>query len=161
MGFLVLLVTFGGVITIRIFLEGHFYLGPWPAFFFGDTVCLPTYIVCATIIIRNLKPSNAFYTRAWWHYGVLISSYLFGIGMEVRAVILNLHTLSASFLPSQLYHTLVFGLVSYIVVSSLPAVIVSRKPMWITITALLALLAYLILAGFGVSTENVHHMWLN
>ena len=37
MGFLVLLITFGGVITARILLEGHFYLGPWPAFYLGDT----------------------------------------------------------------------------------------------------------------------------
>ncbi len=160
MGFLVLLTTFGGVMAARIFLEGHFYLSPWPAFYFGDTICLPTYTVCATIVIRNLKPSNAFYTKAWWHYGVLISGYLLSIGLEVRAVLINLHTLAASFLPSQFYHTLIFGLVNYMVVSSLPAVIASHKPLWTTIVALLALLAYLNLVGFGVFTESLHLMWL-
>jgi hypothetical protein len=159
-GLLVFLVTFGAVITIRVLLERHFYIGPWPAFFLGDTICLPTYTACATIIIRNLKASNAFYTRAWWHYGVLISGYISSIGLEVRAVLLNLHTLNESFIPSQIYHTLIFGLVSYLVVSSLPAVIASRKPIRATIIALLALVAYLILAGLGVSTESLHHMWL-
>lgn len=160
MGFSVLLITFGGVMTARILLEGHFYLSPWPAFYLGDTIFLPMYTVCATIVIHHLKPSNAFYTRAWWHYGVLTSGYLLSIGLEVRAVILNLHTLSASFLPSQLYHTLMFGLVDYLIVSSLPAVFASHKPLWAIIIGLLALIAYLILVGFGVSIENLHLMWL-
>jgi len=159
-GFLVLLITFGGVITARILLEGHFYLSPWPAFYLGDTLCLPMYTVCTTIVIRNLKPSNAFYTKGWWHYGVLILGYFLIIGLEVRAVIINLHSLGASFLPSQFYHTLIFGLVNYVVVSSLPAVIASRKPLWATIIALLALIAYLSLVGFGISTESSHLMWL-
>jgi hypothetical protein len=116
--------------------------------------------VCATIVIRNLKPSNAFYTKGWWHYGVLILGYLLIIGLEVRAVIINLHSLAASFLPSQFYHTLIFGLVYYVVVSSLPAVIASHKPLWATIIALLALIAYFSLVGFGVSTESSHLMWL-
>jgi hypothetical protein len=160
MGFLVFLTTFGGVITARILLEGHFYLGPWPAFYLGDTFCLPTYTVCATIVIRNLIPSSAFYTKAWWHYGVLISGYIVSIGLEVRAVIIHLHTLSASFLPSQLYHTLMFGLVYYVIVSSLPAVFASHTPLLATIIALCAILAYLILTGLGVSSESLHLMWL-
>lgn len=160
MGFLVVLITFGGVMAARIVLERRFYLGPWPAFYLGDTFCLPTYVVCATIVIRNLKPSNAFYTKAWWHYGVLFAGYLVSIGLEIRAVIINLHTLYASFLPSQLYHTLIFGLVSYVVVSSLPAVIASHKPKSATIVALCMLIAYLILVGYGVSIENSNFMWL-
>lgn len=160
MGLLVFLTTFGAVMTIRILLERHFYLSPWPAFYLGDTFCLPTYTACATIVLHNLKPSNAFYTKTWWHYGVLVSGYLLSIGLEARAVIIKLHTLSASFIPSQFYHTLMFGLVSYVVVSSLPAVITSHKRVLATVIALLALIVYLGLVGFDVSIESLNIMWL-
>lgn len=63
----------------------------------------------------------------------------------------GVYTIKQEFAPSQLYHSFIFGVMFYLVVSILPVIIISRVPIWATIAALVSLAGYALTAAVDAS----------
>jgi hypothetical protein len=138
-------VDFGILLALRIFERGAFYL-PWrnKTFLIGDSVFLPLYAGFTAVVIRRGVPAGNLYHRRWWHIAVLIAGVGIALLMDLMTVAQGHISIFAEFQLSKTYHTCVFGLLFYLLVSVLPLQRPDRS--WFGAAACLALACYLSLA---------------
>ena len=133
-----------GVICSLMCLEGR---PPWArrlymAFAVNDTLFLPLFAAMAVVILRESRPLHGFYTSKVWHYSVLSSGLLLSCLTEVHAMIQGRYTIGQEISPSKLWHTIIYCIVFYWMVSVLVPVIVVHRPMWAVIFSAVAAVGF-------------------
>lgn len=123
--FIMVVVDFGILCTLQV-LEG---IPPWQrgqyfTFRFNDTIFIPLFMAMATVIVEKAPLMHGFYTERWWHLLALGLAFGISILMEVGAVKNGQYTMSQELSPSKLWHTFIFGIVGYWLISILMPVIV-------------------------------------
>ncbi len=117
--FFIFFITAGGILLIRLMIEGRVYISRWWTFRFGDGIFLPLYGYFMAQMIQSTPPP-ALYLQPKWHISCLVLGYLFMFITE------SLHHKHQTFkrykstLPSHFYHSLIFGIIFYLVVSTFP-----------------------------------------
>jgi hypothetical protein len=139
-------IDFGTLLALRIFERGAFYL-PWgnKTFLFGDSVFLPLYAGFTAVVVHRGVPAGNLYLRRWWHLAVLSAGVGIALLMDLMTVAQGHISIFAQYQLSKTYHTAVFGLLFYLLVSVLP-LLLSRRRSWFTAGACLALGCYLSIA---------------
>lgn len=138
-------VDFGTLLALRVFERGAFYL-PWgnKTFLLGDSIFLPLYAGVAAIVVRRGVPPGNLYARRSWHLAVLAVGIGLALLMDLMTVAQGHISIFAQFQLSKTYHTAVFGVLFYLLVSVLPLQRPYRS--WLGAAACLALACYLVIA---------------
>jgi hypothetical protein len=146
----VFVIDFGILLALRIFERGAFYL-PWgnKTFLIGDSVFLPLYAGFTAVIVRRGVPAGNLYHRRSWHIAVLLLGVGIAILMDLMTVAQGHWSIFTHYQLSKTYHTCVFGVLFYLLVSVLPLV-VRRERSWFNAAACLALACYLSIALFEI-----------
>lgn len=145
----VLVIDFGVLLALRIFERGAFYL-PWgnKTFLIGDSVFLPLYAAFTAMVVRRGAAPQNLYHRRWWHFAVLGAGIALALLMDLMTVTEGHVSIFARFQLSKTYHTLVFAILFYLLVSVLPLHRPRRS--WMAAAACVALAAYLSIAMFEI-----------
>ncbi|MEX0622023.1 MAG: hypothetical protein WD187_03485 [Candidatus Woykebacteria bacterium] len=128
-GFFVFVIDFGVIMTIRIYVERKLYFLRWWSFKVGDTIGLPVYAGFAAAVVSDGEFSG-FYTEIWWHIAVLVVGYAFFMGLHVNNLRTGFFSWSDAVNASEVYHTVIAGVMFYLMVTVLPAVLESDGPSW-------------------------------
>jgi hypothetical protein len=132
---------FGMVMAIRIRIEGKCYFTRWWSFKFGDTLGLPVYAGFAAAVISDHEFSG-FYTQWWFHLGILLFGYAFWARVQKQNLQSGFETWEDMKVPSEAYHTFIFGIMFYILASVLVPLIVAAELDITTIMAFAGLVVY-------------------
>ncbi len=145
----VLVVDFGMLLALRIFERGAFFL-PWgnKTFLIGDSIFLPLYAGFTAVVVHRGAPPQNIYHRKWWHLVVLCAGVGLALLMDLMTVAEGHISIFARFQLSKMYHTFVFAVLFYLLVSVLPLHRPGRS--WMAAAALLALACYLSIALFEI-----------
>ncbi len=135
----VLLADFG-ITCLFMIIEGIF---PWDrnlysSFLYNDTLVIPAYCYIAASALRTLDVRRGFYTSHLWHIAILVLTVTTSIALEVNAVRIGQYSISQELSPSKLWHTIIFGVVGYWLLSPIFPILFSR-PSTRTTFAILAL----------------------
>lgn len=138
-------IDFGVLLTLRVFEHGAFFL-PWgnKTFLIGDSVFLPLYAGLTAAVVRRGIPDGSLYHHRWWHLAVLGAGVGLALLMDLMTVAQGHTSIFVDFQLSKTYHTCVFGLLFYLLVSVLPLLRPYRS--WAAALACLALACYLAIA---------------
>lgn len=153
---LTLLLGFGGVMLIRIFVERDFYLLRWWTFRVGDSIGFSIYAYFTAKALQDYVPSGAWYTQRWFIesftfilalIGLAAAMYLLKDGMVKREI-----TVQEANVASEKYHTWVtwpclFALIG----TSIVPVWTSEAPVGTKLAAYTGLVIYAITLGIDSS----------
>ena len=141
MGLFVFGIDFGAIMAIRAVFEGKIYLMRWWSFKVGDTIGLPVYAGFAAVVVSDGSFSG-FYTETWWHVLVLAVGYAFFVGLHVNNLRTGFFSWRDAVNLSELYHTVIAGVMFYFIVTVLPPVLDSEGPSWLAFIAAVGLAIY-------------------
>lgn len=116
-----------GIICGLMWLEGT---PPWErthykTFLWNDTIFIPLYVGVAVVVMQSSPTLHGFFTERWWHIGVLCFGFVFSFSLEWDALKNGQYTWKQELSPSKLWHTFVFGIMFYWLVSSIIPVLVA------------------------------------
>lgn len=117
-GFIVFAIDFGAIMVIRVFVERKFYLMRWWSFKVGDTIALPVYAGSAAVVIADADFSG-WYTHWIWHAAIFAVGYLIFVGLHIHNWRSGFFSKSDALNPSEMYHTLIAGVMFYLMASVL------------------------------------------
>ncbi len=140
-------IDFGAIMAIRIFVERRFYLTRWWSFRIGDTIGLPVYAGFAAIVVSNGHFSG-FYAQLWWHILVMAVGYVLALGLQANNLRTGFFTWQEACNPSEMYHTVIFGVMFYLVSTVVFALSADHNPVWATTLAFVGLGVYVL--SFGI-----------
>jgi hypothetical protein len=135
-------IDFGAILLIRGCFEHQVYLARWWTYRVGDSICLPTYGYMMATVIQHADAVPALYVQTWWHVSILLLGYLAMVASELAHVRRGTYTVRQELWPSQLYHSAIFGIMFYLVLSPVPFLFEAPDPSWAAIGARLALLGF-------------------
>lgn len=144
------LVDFGAILVVRRIWEGRFYLGRWWTYRIGDSVFLPAYGCFTAVVVQHATAPPPIYGEWRWHVGVLLVGYAIMLRGEYLHVRNGIYTLRQQLRGSQLYHSVIFGPMFYLIMSMAPFVLECWEVWWANVGALIALLAF----GITVVVDN-------
>ncbi len=136
-------VDFGAIMAIRIFIERQFYWTRWWSFRVGDTIGLPLYAGFATVVVGNHE-YHAFFTQVWWHVLLIAIGYMIAVSNQLNGLRTGFFTVKDLLIPSEAYHTLVFGFMFYLATSLFLPVASWGSPTWAVAMAFLGLAIYVV-----------------
>ena len=141
-GLFILGLDFGVVMLFRRVFERKFYLTRWWSFKIGDTLGLPVYAGFATAVISGHEFSG-FYTQWWYHLGILVFGYAFWAWVQKRNLQSGFETWEDMKVPSEAYHTFIFGIMFYLLASVFVPLIVAAEWDMTAIMAFVGLAVYI------------------
>ncbi len=161
---IVLVLDFGLVNLLMAFPEGQFLRPRWATFLYGDSLFLPLFVFGAALALkRGGVRAGSFFARPLWHWSVLIVGFTLSIAIECQALRTGMYSASQELAPSKLAHTIVFGFIFYFVVSICPFLLITWRPLWPRVTALAALVGFLVTMmvdrrtiANGIDTRQLH-----
>ena len=136
-------IDFGGVMLFRIVLERKFYLERWWSFRIGDSIGLPVYAGFAAVVVSEGHFAG-FYTQLWWHVLAFVAGYVIALGLQLYNLKTGFFTWRDMITPSELYHTGVFGLMFYLLVTVMVQLVTNHEPTWATVLAFVGLGVYVL-----------------
>ena len=136
-------IGFVAVMLIRKVFEGKFYWERWWSFRIGDTIGLPVFAGFAAVVVSDGE-FTGFYTELWWHLLVFCVGFVISFGLQVKNLMTGFFTGSDVFIWSEAYHTIFFGVMFYLVSTTLVAGSTDREPVWATILACVGLGVWII-----------------
>ncbi len=137
-----MLVVDFGLTCALMYIEG---IPPWErehyqTFLWNDTLIIPLYMAVVVLVLRGTPATTAFYTERWWHWLLLGSAFALSLLIEAYAVQIGQYTMSQELSPSKLWHTFIFGIVGYWLMSTLLPVMLTPKPRWAAACLLIAVI---------------------
>lgn len=124
----VLGVDWGAIMAIRILIERKTYLSRWWTFRVGDVIGLPLYAVAAAVVVDDFNHPDAFYQQVWWHVLWLAVGFGLSLTIQVRGLLTGFFDWKTVLNPSEMYHTAVFGVMFYLMLSIAAPVLADRQP---------------------------------
>ena len=125
-GLFILGLDFGVVTFIRVVVERKLYFGRWWTFKIGDVLGLPVYAGFAASVINGHEFSG-FYTQWYTHLGILVFGYAFWTWVQVQNLKSGFETWEDMKVPSEAYHTFIFGIMFYLLASVFVPLVVSAE----------------------------------
>ncbi len=125
-----------GMIYYLMWMESfHGALRPWKrtlykTFKWNDTIWIPLIMMMVVFILKDAPKLDGWYTSTYWHVFLLAAGFVISFWMEYDALRNGQYTWDQEFAPSKLWHTFVFGIVFYWLLSALVPVIVVHQPLW-------------------------------
>lgn len=116
----IFLIDFGFVFLIRVVFEKKVYLGRWWTYRYGDSIFLPILAYFLAITYQKTTVFPYLYQQPWWHISVFVFGYILMAYTEYLHIKNKVYKKKDLFLPSQLYHSFIFGIFFYTIVGSLP-----------------------------------------
>ena len=93
----------------------------------NDTIVIPVFLAgCAQTMHHNSNPEG-WYTSMEWHVIALILCFAMSIALEIGAVTGLMFTVRQELSPSKLYHTFIFGIMGYWMLTGLVAVVANER----------------------------------
>lgn len=134
-----------GAICVLMCMEGR---PPWArhlywAFAVNDTIFLPLFAAMAVIVLRHGPPLDGFYTSKAWHYAVLCAGVVLSVSTEIHAMIQGRYNAGQEISPSKIWHTFIYCIIFYWMVSAVLPVIVVHKPRWAIVLSGVASIGFL------------------
>jgi hypothetical protein len=134
-----------GVIGSLMCLEGR---PPWArhlakSFTVNDSTFLPLFTAMAVIILKRGPRLHGFYTSKKWHYAVLCAGIALSISTEIQAMMLRQYSAGQEMSPSKIWHTLIYCIIFYWMVSVVIPVIVIHKPVWALAVSVIVAIGFL------------------
>ncbi len=117
-GFFLAFVSFNITMVIRFTMESADYTTKFRSFKFGDNIFLPIFGGFAAVVLQNYERQGKWYEATWWHILVLAIGLVVVFGLEGYIQNFPERTGRSFFLPSQGYHTIMFGVAAVIVVQT-------------------------------------------
>lgn len=134
-------IDFLAVIFIRVVFEKKFYLSEWWTYLYGDSIFLPLYGFFAANILHTVVLQTSF----WWNIAIVFLGLITMLETEFLHLEDKFYNLKQEFLPSQVYHSIIFVVIFYIIGSSLPVMLTIHPPTWSFVWALCAIAGYFIM----------------
>lgn len=142
-------VMFGALGLLRQFAEGGYYVKRWTSFKYGDSIALPLATYFGGKVLWGYYPHKKSFLDTWQFAGIVyVLSETYSVLLEANAVRTKFIPLEGELqVPSQLYHTIMFGFVAAYLVPTLVAVVRSessrdKKLCLLFVTLYVALLIY-------------------
>ncbi|HEY4501754.1 MAG TPA: hypothetical protein VJJ20_01645 [Candidatus Paceibacterota bacterium] len=119
-GVIVLIADFG-IICALMYAEG---IPPtqrthYKTFLWNDTIFIPLYMAMTVVILQDAPKYVGFYTSWSWHALLLAFGFATSVYLEHTAITgeERQYTISQELSPSKLWHTFIFGIVFYWILS--------------------------------------------
>ncbi len=143
---------FVAMILVRVVFERKFYLRHWWTYKYGDSLFLPLYGFNAAIILHDaiIRISSL------WSFILIILGITCMIGTEYLHVEEKFYKPKMEFLPSQIYHDVIFVVMFYIVGSSIPMIISLHPQTWSFYGAILAIVGYFLMVYKDYTTKKAN-----
>lgn len=143
---LVVFIADFGIMMLLMLAEG---LPPWRrkqyvTVVWNDMFFYPVYAAMVVVVLRTSGPLHGFFTSRGWHVGILITGFAISILCEWIGVRVDQYTMSQEMSPSKLWHTFIFGVMFYWLVSTLPAVLVVHQPLWAMVVVIACIVGALV-----------------
>lgn len=126
-GLFVLGIDWGVIMAIRRVTEGKWYWGRWWSFRVGDTIGLPLYAAAAAWVVEDYH-SEAFHQQIWWHALWLSIGIGLSLFFQARGLLTGFFNRATIFNPSEMYHTVIFGLMFYLMLTIAPSALTNHNP---------------------------------
>ncbi len=135
-------VTVGAVQLLHLVFEGGFLRTKWVSFWLGYPL-IAIFAVFASIVIGG-RTAEGFQSDWWFQLLLLAVGLTIFVGLELVHVFVDggAEYKKVAIQPSQLWHTIVAGLVFYEMVWGLIAACRDREPSWAFILALIFVAGY-------------------
>ena len=121
----VFFIDFGVISALMAFeeLRGQPRLarGRFLTFIINDTLVIPPFLAVAAYTMQRAGYVEGWYTQPWWHYLALAIGFGLSFGLEAAAIKTGQFTWRQELSPSKLWHTIVFGLMGYWMITGLVA----------------------------------------
>lgn len=142
----------------------------YATFVINDTVVIPLLLgLCALAMHRHPQPQG-WYINSWWHLLVLLSVAFVSYKLEKDAVKAGQFTKEQELSPSKLWHSIIFVVIGYWMVTGTVAALATRGISTLTLGIIFfwaawALMVFVmephVLYWFGVDGKprNVHPAW--
>ena len=154
LAFFVAFVSFNLTMVIRFAIEKKDYVTPFRSFKFGDNIFLPVFAGFAGIILQNYEHQGRWYETNWWHilvFAVSLGTIFFLEGYYPGG------TPSRSFLiPSQGYHTIMFGVTALIIVQTAIALVFAEGEFVYKLLSYAGLAGYFSTFLWDMATRTTH-----
>lgn len=144
------------VLLIRRYIEGKWYWTRFWSYKVGDIFGLPVYMAFASIVLKNSYHQDGFYTQLWCQIAIMAAGYAFWILVLANNLRTGFYSKEVIFNPSEMYHTLVYGVMFYLVASSLTPLVLDHDPLWATIFAVAGLFVWIACVGVDMSSLQDH-----
>ncbi len=138
--------------VIRRVFEGKFYWERWWSFRVGDTIGLPVFAGFAAVVVSDGE-FTGFYTELWWHLLVICVGYVISFGLQVKNLMNGFFTWRDVFIPSEAYHTVIFGVMFYLMATAIFALAANHSPIWATVGGFVGLGIYIL--SFGIDSTTL------
>ncbi len=149
----VLGIDWGAIMAIRIFIERKAYLTRWWTFRVGDVIGLPLYAAAAAVVVEDFNHSDAFYQQTWWHALWLTVGWTISLAIQARGLLTGFFDWKTVFNPSEMYHTVIFGVMFYLMVNIAAPALVDREPIGAFLLGLIGMGIYV--ACYIVDSTNL------
>jgi len=146
-----------GIVCLLMAIEG---ILPWrrsqyQTFLWNDTIFIPAYLFIAVSVLQTSPSTNGLtwlYTAWAWHAAALIIGFGLSVAIELQALENGQYTWSQELSPSKLWHTIIFGVVAYWLLSTIVpvAIVVISEGRWLALVGIAV-----VAAGF------VYNMYLD
>ncbi len=146
-----LAIDYGAVMLIRGFTEGKWYWTRFWSFKVGDVLGLPVYMAFASIVLKHSYHQDGFYTQWWCQIALLVTGYAVWTLIQFNSYRSGFYSKEVIFNPSELYHTVIYGVMFYLVSSSLTPLIFDHEPFSATVLALAGLFVWIGCVGIDMS----------
>lgn len=120
-----------GVISALMKLENAIKMPQTPrqkylTFRVNDTVVIPPFLALCAWIMQDHPSPQGWYTDRWWHWTALLGSFGLSLVIELLSIKAHIFTWRQEISPSKLYHTLIFGVMGYWMLTGLVAGFANR-----------------------------------
>lgn len=96
----------------------------YKAFLYGEALCIPAYVFIVVAALQLSPALDGFYTKWGWHFFLLIIGWTASVLLEVGAVRGGQYTRQQEFAPHKLWHTFMFGIVFYWILSTIIPIVI-------------------------------------
>lgn len=131
---IMILADFVAILVIRRLVEGDPTIPRYWTFRFNDTLFIPMILIGMGYALRAWTPSNGWYTQRWWHLTLLAFGFGLSLLMELSPVKCGYYTMAQELSPSKLWHTFIFAIVAYWMLSALVPLLVTQRSTLVTLT---------------------------
>ncbi len=129
-----------------------------------DGIVYPGYMALATNVLKNAR-LESFWASPLWHWGVFIFGVILSLAICWYEVVTKKYSLKMQWTPWKLWHTLMFWVAFYWIVSTLPILLLQGK-FWITSALALGVLMFVYtsildgwLPGAPKAKKRLYKIW--
>lgn len=136
-------IDFGAIMLIRMFFEKPVYLGKSSSYIIGDSVLLPAYGYFAALVIQH-SSLPALYKEPFYHISILALGFFVTVLLRYISLKNKVITSQQIGRPSEVYHSFIFAVMFYFVMSSLLMLIAIHPPLTPADLSMVAIILFLI-----------------